>query len=202
MYARLRPLLCAGLILGLGTLIACDTPPAKKDDAAAKADGKEASKDGAAEATKDEGVPFDACLASCNDPKLSADDKATCRLNCKADDAVDRRKVGAAADGSPSAKDVLKSFDGCAGKCAGDDAAACSDACVAEVSGAETTVTTLKTKDDADAGAIKACAKGCLTAMVKCDGDCAGKGSADDQATCHLNCQEPAAVCLEGCGGT
>lgn len=204
MYARLRTLLCAGLFLGLGTLVACDTP-VKKEDPGAKADGKEAGKDGkdgaaTPDAKKDEGVPFDECLASCNDPKLSADDKATCRLNCKADDAVDRRKVGAADNGRPSAKDVVKTFKGCASKCTGDDAAACNDACVGEVSGADSTVTSLKTKDDADAGAIKDCAKGCLSAMVKCDGDCAGKGSDDDQATCRLNCEEPAAVCLEACG--
>ncbi len=211
MFDRLRTLLCASLVAGLSSS-GCDAPPdAKTAPAEAAKDGKDAKdakggEDGKESKTaKDEGVPYDECLASCNEGKLSADDKATCRLNCKADDAIDRRKVGAV-ESEVTPKPVLDELKACLRPCAessGADAAAlasCQEACVTKVSGAPKTHEVMTGAGaKGDAAALGACAKTCLGAVVTCEAGCSGK--ADDSATCRLNCSEQASVCLSGCGG-
>lgn len=202
---RLHTLLCAVLMGGLIGGLGCDAPPAP--DAPPKP--AEATKDGEAPAkdstAKDEAVPYDQCLASCNESKLSADDRATCRLTCKADDAIDRRKVGAV-ESEVTPKPILRELRACVGPCAEDSAAdaaalaSCQEACVSKVSAAPATHEVMTGSGaKGDATALSACAKPCLSSLVTCDGACAGK--ADDSATCRLNCGEQASVCLGSCGG-
>jgi len=205
---RLHTLLCAvlmgGLIGGLGPF-GCDAPPAPdappKPAVAAK-DGEAPAKDGKA---KDEGVPYDQCLTSCNEGKLSADDRATCRLNCKADDAIDRRKVGAV-ESEVTPKPILDEFHACVGPCAKDSAAdaaalaSCQEACVSKVSAAPATLEVMTGSGaKGDATALSGCAKTCLSSVLTCEGGCGD--NTDDSATCRLNCSERASVCLGGCGG-
>jgi len=212
MSNRLHALLCAvlmgGLLGGLGSF-GCDAPPAPdappKPAVAAK-DGE--AKDANANANakeKDKGVPYDQCLASCNEGKLSADDRATCRLNCKADDTVDRRKVGAV-DSEVTPKPVLDEFRACVGPCAKDSAAdaaalaSCQEGCVSKVSAAPATHQVMTGSGaKGDATALSACAKTCLSSILTCEGGCGG--NTDDSATCRLNCSEQASVCLGSCGG-
>ena len=188
--ARLAAL--AGLLL-----LACDSPPPSAEGAEGKAgeaaaDAKAAA--GAIEAAVKE-PGYDACLAACSDPKLSPDDKATCRLNCGQRDAIDRRAVGAAPAGEARTKGIVDAFRACVGSCVGEGC----QRCAAETSAAEATLSTLAAgKSAGDPAARSACAKTCLEALGSCDQGCAG-AKADDAATCRLNCGSEANVCLGRC---
>ncbi len=195
---RVAPILAlSAALLGL----ACDTPPppaggeAKAGESAAAGDAAAASVGAGAGAAAAKGPSYDECLAACNDPKNSPDDKATCRLNCGQSDAIDRRAVGAAPAGDPPQKPIVDAFRTCTSGCVGDACSRCAD----ETSAAEATVNALKVgKSGGDPAAMKACAKTCLEALGTCDQGCAGKG-ADDAATCGLNCGGEASVCLGKC---
>jgi len=204
MLDQARILLCAALV-AVVVPTGCDAPPATEGASAEKA-AKE-TKAAAAEvpaAPKKAAVPYDECLTSCSEGKLSKDDQATCRLNCKADDAVVRRKVGAV-ESEVTPKPIIVELRGCVQACSADKAAdeaaqkTCTDTCLATVSSAASTLVVLQAVGaKGDAPALTACARTCFGAMMGCEGEC--EGDADSRATCSLNCDEQASVCLSGCG--
>ncbi|MCB9568402.1 MAG: hypothetical protein H6710_14525 [Myxococcales bacterium] len=215
MRGSLGVLLSLGLIFGAG---ACDTPPPAagaagegKAGEVKAAEGAQPSGEGAAAgAGATQEVGYDACLAACaDDPKLSADDRATCRLNCKADDAVDRRKVGGATEDKAATKPLIKELHTCVDACAAltDEAAkaACPGECVDKQAAAESTLRVLKATSPAaaagDPKALQECAKGCFSTFVSCGGECGKTAAGTDAATCELNCESQAAVCAHNCGG-
>lgn len=185
---RLRVLASLGL-LGLAAVAACDAPAA---DGGAKPAAQPAAEATPAAA---KGPAYDACLAACNDAG-SADDKATCRLNCRESDNLDRRKVGAAEGPDRTSFHALHE---CRSKCSDPgDLAGCANACLAQAARGEPAVSLLPA---GQAEALQVCAEGCLGTVMNCAVECdadAGQ-SADDRATCRLHCDAVGATCLGNC---
>lgn len=188
------PLLASSCLVGLLALLAgalaCD-PPAP--DTAANA----AAQPAAAQPEAAKGPAYDECLAACSEAK-SADDKATCRLNCRSSEGLDRRKVGAAAG---PARTSFHALHACRDACTSpDDLAGCANACVAQAARGEPAVSLLPA---GKAEALQACAETCLGQVMNCSVECAGPEaakSADDRATCRMQCDALGATCLGNCG--
>jgi hypothetical protein len=177
-HRLLRPLLVACL------LVACDAPPPPGDEQA-KVIAPTATAPAADPPVADSPVAFDACLAACDDKKLSADDRATCRLSCNQAEAVERRAIGAAPAGDSPHKPIVDAFRACNQPCQAAVDPAARDACAARCA--------------AEAGALpQPCQGACLTALSASDTACAAKGP-DDAATCRLNSAADAHVCLGKC---
>lgn len=159
--------------------------PAKEaaDAAKAKVAADEAAKEAAA-------VEFATCMAACTGPDVqSPTDRQTCRLRCGADDLPE--------DDSGMNKGILAITgrfqkcmdDGCTEPDGASNAVTCRLTCAqSAVSG---------DGPQALAEPQRGCSVSCLEQMGDCETEC--KGSADDKATCKLQCTTVGQRCLARC---
>ncbi|MCA9698602.1 MAG: hypothetical protein KC431_13835 [Myxococcales bacterium] len=184
------------LVLTLTALAACDPPgdPAAGkdgkpgDDKTAKegkqAAGGEAVAGGEAGAAATGGTAaapeektLGECLGNCEASDASEDDKATCRLRCKAN-------FGEAGGKSETVGRYQGCFDGCETDKSATDKATCAKQCAGSV---------VAGSEPADK-----CGRGCLETLGSCLLPCDEKGE-DDAATCRCQCESAGDKCLGAC---
>lgn len=187
----------AGACLIASTLLVSGCDPAAKGDKAEagdKADKKAGAGDKAdkkaevgAEAGADAGAAEDpgptdepeadpaedaasSCLAKCDDPELSKDDAATCRVRCKTEATSETGRYAGC-------------FDDCVGK-SETNQVTCTKNCAASIR--------------ADTDEAGTCGRGCLETLGSCLLPCEDEGK-DDRATCRVRCNATADSCLDDC---
>ena len=162
-----------------------DAAEAAKEEAQTKAEKEQTKEDPPA-------VPAsggDACLAACDaNTELSADDRATCRLNCE--------QAGPAKAASPQ-HDAVRAYQACTDACT--QGKSKTDAATCELNCASKATAKLGEGED-NAAQQRSCATTCFEDMAACRTGCEAPGEKrTDQATCRIECENLAGRCVDSC---